>query len=87
MSDTDYFRYLRDGKVERQGYRSLKNVEAGIRYAKSVDKMYKGKWLDEDGKDKYGPDHTYEIEKLVAVYAYPAYLAWRNYKELMDDAY
>jgi hypothetical protein len=49
-----------------------------------VDKDYTSKWFDEDGNDKYGPDHRYEIQKLVAIYAYPPYLQWENIDDLTE---
>lgn len=82
MSDTDYYRYLRDGIVKGIDYHSLKNAKAGVRYSQRIDEKYTGKWLDEDGKDKFGPNHVYQIQKLVAIYAYPAYLEWVNIEDV-----
>ena len=67
MSDTDYYRYLRDGVVGGIDYHSLKNAKAGVRYSRSVDKTYTGKWFNEDGTDQYGEHHYYDIQKLTAV--------------------
>lgn len=84
MRDTDFYRYTRDGLESRETYRSIKNVEAGIRYSRGVDIKYEGKWFYENGIDKFGPDHDYKIQKLVAVYAYPPYLEWQNLEDIME---
>lgn len=67
MSDTDFYRFLRDGIITGTDYHSRKSVNAGIRYARAIDRKYAGVWLNPDGTDKYGDDHTYDIQKLVAV--------------------
>ena len=72
---TDFFRWRaewQDGEDVSGEYRSTKNVEAGIRYDRKIQEMY------------YPERHvTYAIQKLVAVYAYPPYLEWKD----LDDIY
>lgn len=60
MSDTDFFRYHRDGVVAGM-YSSVKNARAGITYAKKLDDMYADKW-----PEKYGPGRVYVIQQLTA---------------------
>lgn len=67
MTDTNYFRYTRDGIVGGTDYHSLKNVGLAINYSKRVDIKYTNKWLDPDGVDKYGPNHIYQIQQLRAI--------------------
>lgn len=77
---TDFFRWrsewVEDGVECRDfsgEYRTIKNVEAGIRYDQGINKKYYSEL-----------EITHKIQKLVAVYAYPPYLEWQDLENIVD---